>query len=58
MLKHKDHRRTNCDSRKDENFGIDGNIEGQIYENIGGNIDIDKTLKEMVEIYKKKYEKF
>ena len=38
---------------KDENIGIDENIEGQKYGNIGGNIDIDKTLKEMVEIYKK-----
>ena len=38
---------------KDENIDIDGNIECQKYENIGGNIDIDKILKEMMKIYQK-----
>ena len=42
----------------DENTGINKNIKGQKYKNIGENIDNDKISKEMAEIYKKKILKF
>ena len=46
---------------KDENIGIDGNIEGQKYGNIGGNIgEISILIKFWKKLWKfiKKYEIF
>ena len=50
-----------CVLGKDENIGIDGNIEGQKYGNIGGNIgEISISIKLWKKWWKfiKKYENF